>query len=178
MKGYTLDEKSRKTMRYNIIYTVTVPSLIFILNLFPNTPSYYFSTSTLQTRLDSLPPTNSFIFLFLLLSRIFSTLNLSPSSAFSSSLTGPYLLLLLPPLSLLVLTQILSHSLPLFSQLFQVSPLSLGQLVVCILLSAGILGVKVVNRGLRVIQDSRGFRREQHKDMRELQRLDFTMDFD
>lgn len=169
LKGYTLDEKSRKTMRYNIIYTVAVPSLIFILNLLPS-PTYYFSPAQLQLRLDTLPAINSFTFLFVLLSRIFSTLSLASSSSLPLK-HSYYLLLFIPPVLVVPHIAVANH-------LLQLHPLSLGQLLLCFVLAGGILGVKVVSRGLRVIQDSRGFRREQHKDMREMARLDFTMDFD
>jgi hypothetical protein len=76
MKGYSLDEKSRKTMRYQTIYSVLVPSILFIFNLLPSEGTYFYNSEALQARvLSGVPEQNTFIFIFLLVSRLCCLLN-------------------------------------------------------------------------------------------------------
>jgi magnesium-transporting ATPase (P-type) len=64
-----------KTMMYHIIYTIAVPTFICLFNLFPG-GSYYLSVENVKLQKESgIPELNSFIFVFVLLARMFSVLS-------------------------------------------------------------------------------------------------------
>jgi hypothetical protein len=57
----------------------------------------------------------------------------------------------------------------------QIRPLPLAKLMIAIALGLGTLSLRLLHTGLRVLKDSKGFKLESE---REMQRLDFTSDFD
>mmetsp|Transcript_22092 Transcript_22092/g.25393 ORF Transcript_22092/g.25393 Transcript_22092/m.25393 type:complete len:109 (+) Transcript_22092:121-447(+) len=77
LKGYSLDERSRKMLVHHICYTIIIPSIVFIFNMVPNNFGYYFSGEGVLDRVENgLPQINNFIVVFILISRICSALNL------------------------------------------------------------------------------------------------------
>jgi len=178
IKGYSLDEKSRKIMRYHIIYTVAVPSSVFIFNLIPSGFNYYMTSESLADRVENgIPSLNSFLFIFLIISRVCSVLNLRCKnvSSWISVAKKPQFLVLLSIISMVI---ILPYVITPVGAIVQVRPLSIFRLLFCLMLSTGTLVVQLFTSGLSVLQDSQGLNKNRHHSMRETTRLDFTADFD
>jgi magnesium-transporting ATPase (P-type) len=70
-KGYSLDEKSRKVMIYNICYSVIIPTFVFAFDFIPNEYGYFLNEEGIKHRYENgVPQINSFVFTFLLISRV------------------------------------------------------------------------------------------------------------
>ena len=77
LKGYSLDEKSKRILRHHINYSIVIPAIVFIFNLVPTDYGYYFNSEGLIGRVDNgIPQINNFIIVFILISRVCSALNL------------------------------------------------------------------------------------------------------
>jgi P-type Ca2+ transporter type 2C len=178
IKTYSLDEKSRKIMRYHIMYTIIVPSSVVLFNLMPSPNGYYLSSEGLLARLTTgIPSLNSFLFLFFLISRLWSILNLrchSPST-YSSTLKTPHFLSMA---CIVLAVGGLPYLVPGVTAVVQMQPLGVLEMLFCIMLGMGTLTVQLPMNGVWRERNSDGFRRGRHQNMREMQRLDFTNDFD
>ena len=175
IKGYSLDEKSRKTMRYQIIYTVAVPSIIFILNLYSSEAGYFINSQIVEERANKgIPELNSFIFIFLVISRICCLLNFRCKNIQSwvAVIQKKEFLMIFSTVIGIILLPYLNENIGYF---LQITPLNIGMLILAIVLGFGTLSLRILNSGLRVLKDSKGFKLES---VREMQRLDFSHDFD
>ncbi|CAI2381776.1 unnamed protein product [Moneuplotes crassus] len=175
IKGYSLDEKSRKTMMYHIFYTVLVPIAVLVFNILSKGESYYIDKQVIDSRLQNgIPELNSFIFIFILISRLCCLLNFRCKSVQSWLAVIQRKEFLVIFFSILLV--IFSPYFSIYAGYFlQVAPISLFMLLIAVALGFGTLSLRLLTTGLRVLKDSKGFKLES---TREMQRLDFTNDFD
>ena len=77
LKGYSLDEKSKRVLKHHISYTVVIPAIVFIFNLVPTNYGYFMNAEGVLERVENgIPQINNFIIVFILISRVCSALNL------------------------------------------------------------------------------------------------------
>ena len=162
-------------MRYQILYTVVVPAIFFIFNLFPTEDGYFLNEKILKTRMEKgLPPLNSFIFVFFVISRFCWLLNFRCKNipAWMAVIQKKEFMVIFGSILTLIILPYLHCNIGHF---LQITPLSTGMLLVALALGFGTLSLRLLNNGLGVLKNSKGFKLESD---REMQRLDFTADFD
>mmetsp|Transcript_5839 Transcript_5839/g.5007 ORF Transcript_5839/g.5007 Transcript_5839/m.5007 type:complete len:163 (+) Transcript_5839:2212-2700(+) len=162
-------------MRYQILYTVVVPSLILVMEYFTSNAHFYICAETIKSRTTlGLPELNSFIFIFILISRIGLLLNFrcKNAAAWGTVLKKKEFFVIFCFVMGLIILPYLNCNIGHF---LQITPLSIGNLILAILLGIGTISLRLLNAGLGVLKDSKGFKLESE---REMQRLDFTADFD
>ena len=168
--GYSLDEKSRKIMIYHIWYSIFVPSIIFVFDMIPSENGYSLQSEDIKNRIaNGLPRIHTFIFIFLIISRVCSALNFRCK-------TLPAWLKVIKEIDFWIL--VASVLTIMFFSHIAYEPLTFAQQFIWVLLGMGTLLIQIFTSSLKAIQNSQGFKDPKHQSMREMQRLDFTSDFD